>query len=92
MRLLPLFLLALVSVSGCDFIGSKDDATTAEILRDGRIDPTQISDVGYVPIQPFFQQTQNGTFDAPTDIAAGFDEFLYVIDRAGVHVVDRSSR
>ncbi len=91
MRLFPLFLV-LVALSGCDFVGSKDDSTTAEILTDGRIDPTQISDVGYVPIQPFFQQTQSGTFDAPTDVAAGFDEFLYVIDRAGVHVIDRAGR
>jgi hypothetical protein len=85
-------LLSLVLLAGCDFLGNKDDATTSEILRDGRIDPTQVSDVGYVPIQPFFQQTQTGTLNAPTGIAAGFDGFLYVVDADGLHVIDRAGR
>lgn len=95
MRLFPssvCLVLTLILLGGCDFLGSKDDSITDEILRDGRIDPTQVSDVGYVPIQPFFQETQGGTLDRPTDIAAGFDEFLYVVDRVGVHVIDRAGR
>jgi hypothetical protein len=91
MRSIVLF-LPLLLLAGCDFLGNKDDATTDEILREGRIDPTQVSDVGYVPIQPFFQQTSQGALQAPADVAVGFDGFLYVVDERGLHVLDRAGR
>lgn len=80
-------------LSGCDAIfGSKDDATTNEIFEDGAIDPTLLDEVGYVPLNPFYTQGTMGTFDAPSDVYVGYDEFIYVADRQGLHVIDLSGR
>ena len=51
-----------------------------------------MDDVGYVPLSPFYTQTTTGAFDAPVDVAVGYDELLYVADRAGVHVLDLAGR
>ncbi|CAN5600714.1 hypothetical protein BH23BAC4_BH23BAC4_00370 [soil metagenome] len=83
---------AATILSGCDFLGSKNDPTTNEIFREGAIDPTQFDDVGYVPLFPFFTQTMNGGFDAPNDVFVGYDEFIYVTDRRGVHLLDLAGR
>ena len=90
--LIGLAMLGLLS-SGCDSLfGSKSDATTDEIFEEGRIDPSLLEDVGYVAIQPFYEQGANGPFDRPTDVGVGFDEFIYVLDRSGVHVLDLAGR
>lgn len=86
-------LAAVVALSaGCDVFGSKDNATTDEIFEQGRIDPTLIDDVGYVPLNPFYQQSLAGALDRPTDVYVGYDEFLYVGDRNGLHVLDLAGR
>jgi hypothetical protein len=90
--LLTLLVLALI-VSGCDAIlGSKDDPSTDEIFRDGAIDPTQFDEVGYVPLFPFFSQTMNGGLDGPSDVFVGYDEFIYITDRRGLHMLDLAGR
>jgi hypothetical protein len=91
-RLLLLGLFGLTSV-GCDgLFGSKSDTTTDEIFEQGRIDPSLLEDVGYVAIQPFYEQGMNGPFDNPIDVGVGFDDFIYVLDRSGVHVLDLAGR
>ncbi len=81
-------------LTGCDAVlGSKDDATTDEIFDAAKSDPTFISEVEYVPLFPFFTDGANGAaFDRPADIYAGFDELIYVVDRAGLHILDSSGR
>jgi hypothetical protein len=92
-RLAPALLLTALLVSaGCDVFGSKSNDVTDEIFEQGRTDPTLIDDVGYVPLNPFYQQGFSGTLDAPTDVYVGYDEFLYVADRAGLHVLDLAGR
>ena len=84
---------AVLFVSGCDAIfGSKDNDVTNEIFDEGAIDPTQLDQVGYVPLNPFYTQSTIGTFDAPADVYVGYDEFIYVGDRQGLHVIDLSGR
>ena len=85
----PLLLAALLlagSATACDSIfGSKGDDVTDEIIREGRIDPTQESEDGYAPVLPVWDG-----FDAPTDVAIGFDTFVYVTDARGLHLLDRA--
>ncbi|MEM9663801.1 MAG: hypothetical protein AAF970_02640 [Bacteroidota bacterium] len=84
--------LALV-VAGCDdLLGSKDDPTTEEIFDEGRIDPSLVDEVGYVPLIPFFENGFQGGLQAPTDVYVGYDEFIYVTDDAGLHVLDLAGR
>ena len=79
--------------AGCDSVfGSKDDATTDEIFTEGSIDPSQLDEVGYVPLSPFFTQGVGGVFDQPTDVFVGYDEFVYVADARGIHVLDLAGR
>ena len=86
-------LLALVALSGCDALfGSKSDPTTEEIFDQGQTDPTLIDDVGYVPLTPFYTQGVDGPFDGPTDVYVGYDEFIYVSDARGLHVLDLAGR
>ena len=88
--MVPLCLVFLsIGLSGCgDVFGSKDDATTADIFEQGRIDPLDAEDVvGYAAITPFWDG-----FDAPTDVTVGFDELVYVTDAVGLHVLDRAGR
>lgn len=80
-----LLLLSAVTM-GCDTIfGTKQDEVTDEIIREGRIDPTQQSEDGYAPVLPIWKG-----FDAPTDVMIGFDTFVYVTDASGVHILDRA--
>lgn len=86
-------LVALVALSGCDALfGSKSDTTTDEIFEEGRTDPTLADDVGYVPLNPFYEQGVDGPLDAPTDVYVGYDEFVYVADARGLHVLDLAGR
>lgn len=79
-------LAMLVLLSACqDIFGTKEDDTVKEIFEEGAIDPTlNPQNVGYVPIQPIW-----GGFNAPTDVYAGYDEMIYVVDAEGVHVLDQ---
>lgn len=90
--LLAVGVLAGTLLSGCSLFGSKGDPTTDEIFEQGQTDPTLPSDVGYVPLNPFYAQGLNGPLDAPTDVYVGWDEFIYVADRAGLHVLDLAGR
>ncbi|NNE34743.1 MAG: hypothetical protein HKN13_05885 [Rhodothermales bacterium] len=85
--------IAVVFVAGCDVFGSKDDATTDEIFDAGRSDIGLLDEVEYVPLFPFFTQSAAGSqFNAPTDVYVGFDEFIYVTDQDGLHVLEESGR
>jgi DNA-binding beta-propeller fold protein YncE len=91
--LLPLILAVALVSSGCDVLfGSKFDPTTDEIFDAGRIDPRLVEDVGYVPLTPFFELGMNGQFQSPRDIYIGYDEFIYVVDDDGLHVLDLAGR
>ena len=81
-------------VTGCDaMFGSKQDAVTDEIFEAAESEPTFFNEVEYVPLFPFFTDGANGAqFDAPTDIYTGFDELIYVVDAAGLHILDSSGR
>ena len=87
----PLALVFLVA--GCDsLLGSKDDPLTDEIFDEGRIDPRLVDEVGYVPLVPFFERGANGPLQAPQDVYVGYDEFIYVVDADGLHVLDLAGR
>ena len=78
--------LAIILFSGCEAIfNSKQNDETDEIFSEGSIDPTLENVDGYAPVLPFW-----GNFDAPTDVHVGFDEFVYVTDNNGVHLLDRA--
>ncbi|MCB0719542.1 MAG: hypothetical protein KDD65_13930 [Bacteroidetes bacterium] len=79
--------------TGCDMFGEKSDPVTDEIFVAGRSDPQLLDEVEYVPLYPFFTRSASGgNFDAPSDVYVGFDEFVYVTDRRGVHVLESSGR
>ncbi len=93
MRFRPVLASALLLVaSGCSLFGSKEDATTRDIFDQGQTDPTLPSDVGYVPLNPFYTQGMNGPLDTPVDVYVGYDELIYVGDRAGLHILDLAGR
>ena len=76
--------LILILVSGCDgYFGNKTDLDFIEKPE------FAIRDISYVPIQPALNQ-----FIEPTDIVAGFDELLYVVDKGSQEIVsiDESGR
>ena len=83
---------ALLPLGGCDLFGSKQNDTTDDIFRQGRIDPNAVANVGYVPVQPYFKESSAGAFDAPTDVYVGFDGFVYVTDARGLHVLNRAGQ
>ncbi|MEL6616054.1 MAG: hypothetical protein AAFQ43_09970, partial [Bacteroidota bacterium] len=94
-RLVCYWLLATgpLLLTGCDAVfGSKGDATTEEIFEQGQTDPTLADDVGYVPLNPFYTQTLLGSFDRPVDVYVGYDEFIYVADARGLHILDLAGR
>ena len=76
--------IAMVLLSGCEkYLGDKTDLSFIEV-------PTQsFREVAYVPVQPILNQ-----FVAPTDIIAGFDELMYVVDNGTQEVIalDQSGR
>ena len=83
----PLLLLFLMIVQGgCSALfNTKDNTDTDEIFDEGKIDPRLENVDGYAPVLPFW-----GGFDAPNDVHVGFDEFVYVTDANGVHLLDRA--
>lgn len=70
-------LLTLLSLSSCEnYLGDKTDLDFIEV-------PEQTyREVAYVPVQPILNQ-----FVYPTDIIAGFDELLYVVDAGTEEVI-----
>lgn len=85
--------VATTLVGACDILGSKDDPTTDEIFEAGRSDPRLLDEVEYVPLFPFFATSASGApFDEPTGVYVGYDHFLYVTDRQGLHVLESSGR
>lgn len=89
-----LVLLAALLAAGCDdLLGSKSDATTDEIFVAGRSEPGLLKEVEYVPLFPFFSQAgDGGRLQAPQDVYVGYDEFIYIVDARGLHVLDLSGR
>ncbi len=89
-----LWIVLLLVLAGCDsLMGSKQDAVTDEIFEAGRNDPELLNEVEYVPLFPFYESGADGLpLEEPQDVYAGFDEFLYVVDRRGLHVFDLSGR
>src|SRR5690554_4180236 len=87
-------LIAAAVLAGCDgLFGTKTDATTEEIFEAGRNEPGQFREVEYVPLFPFFTQAgDGGRLDAPQDVYVGYDEFIYVVDARGLHVLDLAGR
>ena len=72
--------------ASCDQIfNSKQNDDTDDIFDEGRIDPTLENVDGYAPVLPIWTG-----FDAPTDVHVGFDEFVYVTDANGIHLLDRA--
>lgn len=77
--------------SSCNFLfGTKKDEQVDDVLKQGAIDPTVVTNViGYVPVLPVW-----GGFIKPTDVLVGYDEMVYVVDNAngsnaGVWVLDQ---
>jgi hypothetical protein len=69
-------IICLVLMSSCSALfGSKEDDQVNEIFEQGSIDPNlNPSNVGYVPVFPFFQGVTN-----PVDVYVGYDEFIYIV-------------
>lgn len=83
-----LLVLLVVTIAGCDILGSKGDRITDEIFEEGRQDPNVIvEEIGYAALVPFWDD-----FNQPTDVFVGYDELVYVTDADGVHVLDRAGR
>ena len=62
----------LVLLASCEgFFGKK---TSADFIEVPEYSPREVA---YVPIQPALK-----TFVEPVDIIAGFDELIYVVDKA----------
>lgn len=79
-----LLIAAVVLMAGCDgYFGNKTDLDFIEKPE------FAIRDIAYVPIQPALNQ-----FVYPTDITAGFDELLYVVDQGSQEIIsiDESGR
>jgi len=76
-------ILAILLLSCDGFFGNKTDIDFIEKPE------FVIRDISYVPIQPALTQ-----FVEPTDIVAGFDELLYIVDRGTEEIVsiDESGR
>ncbi|MEQ8908525.1 MAG: hypothetical protein RIC95_05005 [Vicingaceae bacterium] len=76
--------VGLFSLLACeDYLGEKTDLSFIEV-------PEQTyREVAYVPVQPIL-----GGFTYPSDIIAGFDELIYVVDRGTSQVIamDQSGR
>ncbi len=74
-----------LNLSCDDIFNTKSNQDTDEIFDEGNIDPRLENVDGYAPVLPFW-----GGFDAPNDVHVGFDEFVYVTDANGVHLLDRA--
>jgi len=75
---------AIVLLSSCEgFFGKK---TTTDFIEVPTYSPREVA---YVPVQPALQ-----SFEEPVDIIAGFDELIYVVDKATEEIIslDESGR
>ncbi len=80
-----MFLSLLIITSGCEnFFGKKTDLDFIEVP-----DYDAVRQLAYVPILPVLDM-----FDRPTDVCAGFDELIYVVDagRQEVVALDQAGR
>ena len=91
---LILSVLFLLLFAGCDSLfGTKVDETTDEIFEAGRSEPGLVKEVEYVPLFPFFNQAgDGGKLQQPMDVYIGYDEFIYVVDERGLHILDTAGR
>ncbi len=78
-----IFLLAIAFMGCDDFFGNKTDVSFIDVPD------FQNKPIAYVPIQPVLDQ-----FVRPTDVLAGFDELIYVVDNGREEIVglDQSGR
>ena len=77
-------LFMLLLLGGCDkYFGDKTDLDFIEVPE------FQPREIAYVPIQPAWEG-----FSEPSDIIAGFDELIYVVDRVREEIIafDESGR
>lgn len=82
--LLSIIFLAILS-SGCeDYLGKKTELDFIDIPPDN-----SIRDIAYVPILPILDD-----FNRPSDVCAGFDGLIYVVDEGSEEVIsmDESGR
>lgn len=92
LRSIALVLAGATLLSSCNFLfGTKKDEQVDDVLQQGAIDPTVVTNViGYVPVLPVWDG-----FVKPTDVYVGYDEMVYVVDNAdggngaGVWVLDQ---
>lgn len=76
-------LIALLFASCDNYFGDETDLSFIEVPEQS------FREVAYVPVQPILTQ-----FVAPSDIIAGFDELIYVVDKGSQEVIalDESGR
>ena len=71
------FAILMVILSGCEnYFGDKTDLSFIELPE------SNFREVAYVPVQPILNQ-----FASPTDVVAGFDELIYVVDNGSEEVI-----
>tara|TARA_B110000503_G_scaffold142396_1_gene239055 strand:+ start:249 stop:1430 length:1182 start_codon:yes stop_codon:yes gene_type:complete len=78
------FAVMMVFLSSCEsYFGDKTDLSFIELPEQN------FREVAYVPVQPILNQ-----FASPTDVVAGFDELIYVVDNGSQEVIalDQSGR
>ncbi|MBL4708786.1 MAG: hypothetical protein JKY48_10160, partial [Flavobacteriales bacterium] len=83
-RLWSLLAIGVVSFSSCEkYLGDETDLDFIEVPQQS------FREVAYVPVQPILNQ-----FVSPSDIIAGFDELIYIVDKgtSEVIVIDESGR
>jgi len=70
-------LVMILALSACkNYFGDETDLSFIEVPQQN------FREVAYVPVQPILNQ-----FNRPTDIIAGFDELIYVVDSATQEVI-----
>lgn len=81
--ILSIIIIAMLSTGCDDFFGNKTDVSFIDIPD------YQSKPIAYVPIQPVLDQ-----FVKPTDVLAGFDELIYVVDNGTEEIIafDQSGR
>lgn len=83
-KLWCLLAIGIISFSSCEkYLGDETDLSFIELPQQN------YREVAYVPVQPILNQ-----FVSPSDIIAGFDELIYVVDKGTSEVIalDESGR
>lgn len=76
-KLFGFFTICILLFSSCEkYFGDETDLSFIEIPEQN------FREVAYVPVQPILTQ-----FVKPTDVTAGFDELIYVVDNATEEVI-----